>query len=58
MHSIPLVFSADLHDEPEARVCGLDGWLDGGDGISKVSFDFLNTLWVLYEKMYIYLNMQ
>ena len=59
-----------LHDEREARAYGwIDGmgWngMDGWDGISKVSFNFLYTLWVyihiyhvdsyLYTYIYIYI---
>jgi len=38
----------------------VDGWVDGCGGISKVSFKFLDTLWVYRQciYLYIYINVQ
>ena len=47
-YSVPSGFRADLHARPEGpSLMGWDGmgW-DGWDGISKVTFNFLHTLWV------------
>ena len=55
-YSVPSGFRADLHARPEGP--SLMGWMDGWDGVSKVSFNFLHTLWVYYiHKVYTYLYM-
>ena len=43
--------SQHLHNEREARVYGWMGW-DRWAGISKVSFNFLHTLWAFRKCIY------
>ena len=58
-YSVPSGSRADLHTRPEGPSLRMI-WMDGWDGISKIPFNFLHTLWVyrkgIYLLIYIYMT--